>query len=400
MPTLEVVLPALHHGQRTVRDHQARFKVLASGRRWGKTLLGSALCVADALRGGRAWWVAPSYKMARVGWRAIQRLARQVPGSEVKRGDLMVRFPTGGEVWVRSADDPQSLRGEGLDFVVLDECAYMREEAWTEALRPALSDRHGRALFISTPKGRNWFWRLWVRGADGEDAEWMSWRFPTTTNPYVDPQEIEEARRNLPERVFRQEYLAEFLDDAGGVFRRVMEAATAEAQEKAVEGHAYVIGVDWARSHDYTVFAVLDVTDRSLVYLDRFSQIDYATQVQRLRVLVERFRPQVIIAEENSMGGPLVELLRREGLPVQPFMTTNATKQEVIDALALAFERGDIRIIPDPVLISELQAYEQERLPSGRIRYSAPDGMHDDTVIALALAWSAVADRAEIYVYV
>jgi hypothetical protein len=124
--------------------------------------------------------------------------------------------------------------------------------------------------------------------------------------------------------------------------------------------------------------------------LERFNQIDYAVQVGRLRALCERFRPAVVVAERNSIGEPLIEQLQREGMPVQPFQTTNASKTVAIEALALAFERGEIAILADPVLVGELQAYEMERLPSGLVRYSAPAGMHDDTVMALALAWSGM----------
>ncbi len=389
---IDVHLPRLHSQQKQVATSQARFKVLASGRRWGKTRLGSLLCLTTGLRGGRAWWVAPTYKMARVGWRGIKELAVQIPGAAIHRGDLMVGLPGGGEVWVRSADNPDSLRGEGLDFVVMDECAFMREEAWQHALRPALSDRLGGALFISTPKGRNWFWRTWHNAQDGEAGEWDAWQFPTAGNPFIAAGEIEAARAGLPERIFAQEYLAQFLDDAGGVFRKVMEAATATEQEEPQDGHDYIFGVDWARTNDYTVFAVLDVTDHALVAMDRFNQTEYAVQVGRLKALYRRFRPRVIIAEYNSMGGPIVETLQREGLPVQAFTTTSVSKQQAIDSLALAFESGDITVIPDQALIAELQAYEGQRMPSGAMRYSAPSGMHDDTVMALAIAWSGLSD--------
>ena len=157
MPTIDITLPALHKSQRRVVASDARFKVLACGRRWGKTRLGSALCLESALHGGRAWWVAPSYKMAAVGWRLIHELGIQIPGAEIRKVDRMVVLPTAGTIQVRSADDPDSLRGEGLDLVVPDECGFMKEDAWTHALRPALSDRQGKAVFISTPKGRNWF---------------------------------------------------------------------------------------------------------------------------------------------------------------------------------------------------------------------------------------------------
>jgi len=144
--------------------------------------------------------------MAAVGWRGIRQLAAQIPLTQVHKVRMLVTLPSGGTVQVRSADDPQSLRGEGLDFCVLDECAFMREEAWAEALRPALSDRQGGAMFISTPKGRNWFWRLYQRGQDEHETDWASWQRPTSENPYIAASEIADARHDLPERIFAQEY--------------------------------------------------------------------------------------------------------------------------------------------------------------------------------------------------
>jgi hypothetical protein len=126
------------------------------------------------------------------------------------------------------------------------------------------------------------------------------------------------------------------------------------------------------------------------VHVDRFNQIDYALQVSRLKALAEKFRPSSIIAESNSMGEPIIEQLQREGLPVQPFQTTQSSKIAGIEALAMAFERGDIAILPDPTLIGELQAYEQERLPSGLMRYGAPEGMHDDMVMSLMIVWHGI----------
>ena len=383
-----------HPSQGVVHTDMARFKVLSAGRRWGKTRLGVNECLDVATEGGRAWWVSPTYKTSAVGWRPLRRLGSQI-GAEVRRVDRQVILPGGGTVEVRSADNPDSLRGEGLDFVVLDECAFMTESAWSEALRPALSDRLGKALFISTPKGHNFFWRLWQRGADGGD--WASWQFPTSDNPYIPATEIETARQELPERIFRQEYLAEFIDETGSIFRRITEAATA-TESGPLPDHQYAIGVDWAKHTDFTVVTVMDITTKSMVYMDRFNQIDYALQTERLKALAEQYQPTVIIAERNAMGEPLIEQLQRDGLPVRAFTTTNATKAAIIDALALAFERGDISILADPVLVGELQAYEATQLPSGMSRYSAPEGLHDDCVMSLALAWNAVASPREVII--
>jgi phage FluMu gp28-like protein len=326
-----------------------------------------------------------------MAWRELTALARQIPGHQVRESDRRILVPGGGEIAVKSADAPDSLRGEGLDFVVVDEAAYIDERVWTDALRPALSDRKGAALLISTPFGFNWFHALYMRGQEGRE-DWQSWQYPTSDNPLIAPEEITAARESLPERTFAQEYLASFVDDAGSVFRNVRACATATPQRAALRDHSYIFGVDWARSNDYTVIAVIDVETHELVYLDRFVDVAYQQQAGRLQALYERFRPTAIIAEANSMGGPLVELLSNQGLPIQAFTTTNATKAQIIDALALAFERSTIQILDDPVLIGELAAYAMERLPSGLIRYAARAG-HDDTVIGLALAWHGANDK-------
>ncbi len=334
-------------------------------------------------RAGRVWWVAPSYPQSNAAWRELKALAAQIPNKAIHEAERRITLPGDGEITVKSADAPDSLRGEGLDLVVIDEAAYCPAEVWTDALRPALSDRHGGALLISTPAGYSWFYDAWQRGQEGRD-DWMSWRYPTADNPLIPADEIEAARESLPDRTFRQEYLAEFIPDGAGVFRSVRAAATATPQLRAIDGHQYQFGVDWGRSGDFTAIAVWDSTTRELVHLDRFTGIDYAMQRGRLLALAERFRPIVVVAEQNSMGGPIIEALQREGLNVRPFVTTNASKMEIIDSLALSFERGNIRIIPDPILLGELDAFGAERLPSGLLRYAARSG-HDDCVMSLAI---------------
>ena len=353
--------------------------VAAAG--WGKTRLGAALCIEEAGRGGRAWWVAPSYKVAAVGWRLIRSLALQIPGATVRDGDMLTTFPGGGTVQVRSADNPDSLRGEGLDFVVIDECAYVAEAAWQEALRPALSDRLGRAMFISTPSGRNWFWRCYQRGLEG--GEWKSWSFPTSDNPYIEPSEIEEARGDLPERIFRQEYLAEFLESEGTVFRNIAACLNAPETTPAEHaGHHLVMGVDWAKQSDFTCLSVVCRDCRTEVARDRFNQIDYHVQRQRLQALAERWNVAVILAESNSIGEPIIEELQRSGLPVRGFETTATSKPPLIESLALAFEREECQWQADPVWTGELEAYERKVSPvTGRSQYSAPEGMHDDCLL-------------------
>ena len=383
-------MPRPHSGQRKVIAEARRINTLSCGRRWGKSVLGIDRLVRPALAGQTAAYFTPTYKMLAETWREVSRILSPVTARS-NASDHRLELLTGGVLDMWSLDNPDSARGRKYHRVVVDEAAMVPklEEAWQAVIRPTLTDYKGDAWFLSTPRGRNFFWTLWQRGQDPEHPDYASWQMPTVANPYIDPTEVEAARADLAERVFAQEYLAVFLEDAGGVFRRVQEVAIAEPQDGPVAGHDYVLGVDWGRHHDFTVLALIDLITNELVALDRFNKIEYATQTLRLRALAERFRPEAILAERNSMGEPLIEQLVREGLPVRPFTTTNATKAEVIDNLALAFERGDLKILPDPVLVAELQAFEAERLPSGLMRYGAPEGMHDDTVMALALAWQA-----------
>lgn len=357
---------------------------MTCGRRWGKTKAACAEAIKRAVQIPKAviWWIAPTYGMAMIGWRQIHDLLPIKLTQQVNVSERWVELPNLSRIWVKSADNPDSLRGEGLDMAILDEAAFIKEDAWTAAIRPALADKQGRGVFISTPLGRNWFWRVFLQGQDDEQAEWKSWTFHTADNPYIPASEIDAARQDMPERIFRQEFLAEFIEDAGAVFRKVAEAATAEPRDYGAE----VFGVDWGKHDDFTCIAALD-SNGVMVGFDRFNQIEYAFQAKRLKGMAARYQPRTIVAELNAMGEPIAEQLRRDGLPVVGFQTTAPSKAEVIEALSLAFEKGEIKILPEPVLVNELQAFEMERLPRGAFRYGAPQGLHDDSVIALALAW-------------
>lgn len=391
-PSLEITFPPLHRTQKIVALNRKRFTVLACGRRWGKTRFASLVSIEIALLGGRAWWVAPSYKMGAVGWRVLLGLSKQIPGVKWSLSDRLLTYPGGGTIQVRSGDEPESLRGEGLDLAVLDEAAFMKETVWTHAIRPALSDRQGAAIFPSTPFGHNWFWKIYRRGQDDLDRTWASFRFATADNPHIPADEIAEAEKALPQRVFDQEYLAAFLEDAGGVFRNVVQCATSTPidgradDDKAV----YVAGVDVAAKVDFTVVSVFDAKARRQVYLDRFNRVEYPVLEDRLAAIHDRFGLSAMVVEENSIGQGVIDHLRKRGVPVQGFYTTNSSKQEIIQNLSSAFEHLDIEIIPDPIQTAELQAFTGDRLAGGSYKYGAPDGAHDDTVMAMAIAVDAI----------
>lgn len=407
----KVVIPpfAYHAGQRRLLAERRRFNVACCGRRFGKTMFGLEQILFEpggAVDGRPVAWLSPSYKLLIEVWKDAERSTGKLVRTANKT-DMRIELVTGGVIDFWTLEDTDAGRGRKYARIVVDEAAHARylQDAWEQAILPTLTDFRGEAWFISTPAGRNYFWELYQLGSEDSGRrhpDWQSWRMPTATNPHIAAAEIERMRELLPERIFAQEYEAAFLESGGGVFRRIADAIdstlpTDPHLAKADGGRAYVIGIDWGRHNDYTVFCVVDATSKSVVALDRFTQIEYAFQLSRLRALAERFPRAPVVAEANSMGGPLIEQLRRDGLPVQAFLTTAASKSQAIEALALSFERGEIRIPNVPALVDELMAFDQERLPSGSIRYGAPSGAHDDCVMALAIAWHGVGQQGGYY---
>ena len=355
----------------------------------------SGCIVMNALRQhGRVAWIAPTYKNARPMWRwAVSTASPTVMAGKmsINRADRIITTRAGGELAIYSGDNIDSIRGEAFNLVILDEAAKLPEGAWTDAIMPTLSDYDGDAILISTPRGRNWFYNEFMQArADGKHA--AAWQAPTKNNPLPNIQRaFEMARGRVPESTFRQEWLAEFVESSG-VFHRVMECATATAIDTPIPGRAYIAGVDIANEADYTVISILDSRTREQVYLDRFNRVGYIALEERIAAAYARWNVQTMIIEDNSIGQPVIDHLRGRGLSIVPFHTSASSKQPLIQALQAAFEHGTIKILNDPIQIGELQAYEGKRMASG-MSYGAPAGMHDDTVMALALAWHGIDRR-------
>ena len=371
-----------------------RFNVLCCGRRWGKTELGIDRLFDGCVAGIPGQLVRPDLQARISGFREFEARLAPVIRSKDKQ-ERHIELIGGGSIDVWSLDSPDAGRGRAYKRVVVDEAAMVPNlrHAWQESIRPQLTDYLGDAWFLSTPKGiASDFHELFQRGLDPLQSEWSSWHLPTSSNPHIVPSEIESARGDMTELAFAQEYLAQFVSWEGAVFRRIRDAVMDPLPTNVP---AVVIGVDWGRTTDYTVFIAIGQHGHVLG-MDRFRGVEYSIQRGRLAEFWRKHGSRsVIVAEANSMGGPVIEQLQHDGLPVHAFTTTAVSKSAIIEALALAFERGALRIPNDPVLMGELQAYEGKQTPSGMTRYSAPDGMHDDTVMALAMGWSGICLRNE-----
>lgn len=377
MLTTEIVVtrPLLHGAQQQVVDEARRFNVLQCGRRFGKTTLGVDLAIDPALDGKPAAWFAPTYKLLAEAWRELVRATKDVT-ARVSQQDKRIELITGGSIDCWSLDTPDAGRGYKYARAVIDEAGIVRDlqEAWEQAIRPTLTDYQGDAWFLGTPKGRNYFHRLFVKGQEAL-GDWKSWRFRSMDNPHLSPAEIEAARADLPEQVFQQEYLGEPTDDGGNPFGlsaiRACVAPLSSAQP-------VVWGVDLAKSVDYTVAIGLD-KDGAVSRFERF-QKPWPETINEITKIGQR-----ALVDSTGVGNPVLDHLqrRRPGI-FEGYLFSQPSKQKLMEGLAVAIQQQKIRF-PDGPIVHELESFEYEYTRTG-VRYSAPEGLHDDCVMALALA--------------
>lgn len=387
-----------HYAQQAIWDAycdpKARFIVAACGRRMGKTELSKYMLALVIAQGKRAAYMAPTAKMMEQMWEEVKALLGAII-KDISEQFHRLDFINGGVLEFWSLGNEDGPRGRSYDLVILDECALLPSGRIFEAtVRPTISDRKGKAVFLSTPRGLNWFFDYFQRGLEEVRAKfprWRSFQFPSNANPLMTDEEMEDARNTLPSQIFKEEYLASFESGEDAIFRNLDKVNTATWQEEGQPSHVYVAGVDLARSSDFSVTTVIDVTAMEVCHIDRHRGIDWQLQMDRVAALHERFDFQTIMVEDNAAGSVVVEALQMRGLPIVPFHTGNISKVQVINALSMRFERKELRIPNDRTLINELLAYKAERLPiSNLIRYSAPDGQHDDMVMSLAFAnWAS-----------
>lgn len=382
-----------HSGQQPILESDARFRIVACGRRWGKTEMSAHEAVRylgepDTL----VWWVAPTYDIADIGFNVVEDAVPRPLVDDVKRSKpKAIDLKNGSRISFRSADREDSLRGEGLDLLILDEAAMIPERAWSNELRPTLSDTLGDMIAISTPKGRGWFYRWFERGETDDHPDAMSWQAPTAENPHIPQSEIDDAQHELPQRVFEQEYEALFLDESGGVFEGLDERLFTAGYDLPVPPREaeppFATGVDFARHQDWRVTITLDATGR-LVYYDR----DQHEAWPQIQAGVENVANQYegVVAVDASRDNKIVADLEASGVNVQPVKFSSQNKQALIEDLIASVESGELTAPEIPQLRHELSIFEYDVTPSGNVRYDAPEGFHDDTVDALALAVSVL----------
>ena len=373
------------------RARDARFRTVCTGRRFGKTMCMAAEIIdrggGDA--GGDYGWVAPTYTVADRGVDAFRLIA-----PEFVR--IVGRMPARAEfegaagpcrVWFLSADNPDGIRGFGFRGLVVDEAAAIPVSVWNYVLRPTLAQTLGWGVFISTPAGRNWFYDMFTRGVERQPG-FRSFTFASNVSPYFPAQEWAEARRTLPEDVFRQEYMAEFLEDSAGVFRGV-DGCLIERIGNREEGTGLgpvVVGCDIAKHTDWTVLVAVDAKTGRCLEMERFNQLDWPVQRERIAAFARRWRARLVM-DATGVGDPVFDDLCRVLPQVEGFRITGNSKRELVQGLMVAVEQRRVSWpVAWDVMTAEMKRYEYEIGPTGQVSYSAPAGYHDDCVMAFALA--------------
>ena len=300
-----------------------RFRAVVAGRRFGKTFLSTTelLRVATTKANSNVWYVAPTYKAAKdIAW---DMLTSTIPEGYIRKrneSDLSLRLINGSTISLKGAENFDSLRGRSLDFCVLDEFADMKPEAWFEVIRPSLSDRKGSALFIGTPKGRNHFYDLWTKGCDKE-PEWSSFQYTTLDGGNVDEEEIEQAQRDLDERTFRQEYLANFVNYSGVIYYNFSREESVQIVPD--EGETLHIGMDFNLDPMSAVVAVktsdaLKIIDEIVIYGSNTDEIvdEIKTRYPSRRIIV--YPDPACRQRKTSAGGRTdLSILQNAGFAVK-----------------------------------------------------------------------------------
>ncbi len=380
-------------GQNDILQSSARFRTLAAGRRFGKSMVAAHEVVRRARKPKQMIWVvANTWKNTS---RTYREIVRQLPPSALAKPapaytstTKILQLKNGTMIEFYSGGSPDSMAGEGVDFVVIDEAALIPDSVWQQIIRPTLMDTHGEALIISTPRGHNWFWKMWKLGQEGK-ADYKSWRFPQTDNPYIPQSETDDAEDELPTIIFRQEIMAEFLAAGASIFGLGLEREGSIVDEIVEPRGNVFVGIDLAKQEDFTVITADREADGMPCYYERFNQIDWPTQQNRIAYAIAELEdaPGVesvtAMIDSTGLGDVVYDNLVAAGVDVTPVKFTNQSKEQMARLLAADLEHGRACVLND--MREEFESYEFTLTPSGRYQFEAAAG-HDDMVAAKMLA--------------
>lgn len=404
-------------------------EIIAS-RGWGKTLWTVCEVLIPFLDNNpqaKVMWVAPTYliSMSPIDdvFRGIDELTgeRYVPefdenGVRIWEFKVTTSGPTlfwhnGATVVFRSADSPDSIVSKGFNRIILDEACLIAEGVFTQQILGTARKQGIKIFLISTPRGKkHWTYRIFCKGQDRADAQYLSFQQPYTKNPYFNDT-LKKLIKDIPDWLYRQEYLAEFIEDGDTVFRGLEEVLfgpevsyPGNQQEwdipvtdlvlKTIEGDVtrpaqerrFIVGMDIAKAVDYSVLWAMDLESGGLVYYRRVNKMDYRDLLQLASDICHKYNHAELIFDATGVGQGLADMLNNYDIISHPFVFTNDSKADLINKLILSIEYQEIQIPRIATVISELSVFTYTMTRTGKISYGAPAGFHDDVVMSLALA--------------
>lgn len=392
MPTVQLEIKN-YPAQQSIFDSTARFKIVVKGRRFGMTKGAANYFIRQALerKFKRGLWVDTiNSNINRYVERFFLPHLKKLPADQWSwRKQEKILIIMGSYIDFRSAEHPENIEGEGYDLGFLNEAGIILKDRylWDNAIRPMFWDNDESVVIIGgTPKGGGGvFEELAERAKDPEQPAYKYFHFTTYDNPYLNKELLEEEHKDLPNLVLRQEVYAEFLSDSGAVFRNIGDISTASPRDSK-EGHLYVMGVDLAKVQDWTVITVYDRSNNKQVYQDRFQLMEWPLQKKKIAYIARRYNNALIYLDATGVGDPIADDLLRDGLSVEPIKFTNESKREMIEKAMLYTEQKMIRMIYLPETIKEFKNFTYDMSESGKVRYNAPEGFHDDIVWSHCLA--------------
>lgn len=375
-------------------DPAVFFVVCKAGRQAGKTALGQQQSIKWALEEPNieVYWVSPTASQAQKVYKQILKQIGKTPiikSNKGSQGDTEIIFHNGSIIKFRSAQQKDSLRGETIHYLIVDEAAFQDDEIFQEVLLPMLNVKGRKVLMISTPKGKNGFYKMYQKGL-GDNTRYKSFSFTSADSPYANQEIINTARESMPKVLFEQEYLAYFVDNSA-IFENVQEVSTLQMIKTPVYGDKYYIGVDIALKNDYNVVTVFNQNDE-LVWYDRTNNITSPVLKDRLIKVFNHWKPEKIYIEENNQGLPIIQDLIdiHKVQNVKGFLTTSKSKPFIINNLINAFASKQISIIDDEIMKAELEMFTMYISNTGTVKYSAPHGYNDDIVMSMAIGWECL----------
>ena len=390
MKRLVVRLPSPHAKQREIEGllETTHRIVVNAGRRGGKTTSVARIATKEGAKGKKVLYIAPTSDQTDAFWdKCIEWLDDAIATGLVKVNQTkrIITFHGGGRIQARTGNKPNHLRGTFGDFIILDEYAYQNPVIWEKVCAPMTLDTNATVVFISTPDFRNHFWLLYLQALVSDD--WAVVTFSSLDNPHLSQEALDALTRDMTEEDYRQEILAEFIEGEGQVFQTkpshfYKPDGTCNC---AKQGHRLVAGLDWGQKNDWTVLSLGCATCRKELGLYRTNQISYPLQREALKSWLEPYGAVELLAEANSIGQPNIEALWADGIPVNPFKMSGTSKPPLVHQLKLVFEQDTWQFVEDKDAWLELEAYEMRITLAGNRQFNAPQGMHDDTVVARML---------------